>query len=117
MKYIKTYESKESDEIEDFIDYVMDFYGANWEKSPEDYDEDPLFGKHKITRELIEEYVYDYVNKRKRIGVWGPGDSFDREIFRDLLRFKLGIAKLDQLEYNIRPYITHFEKDADKYNL
>jgi hypothetical protein len=84
------------------------------------YAEDNVFALYfhnKLTREIIKKYVDDFVSKRIELEMWGGGDSFDREVFRDVLFFKLDIGNLDELEYDIRPYLTEFEIDTNKYNL
>ena len=71
MKYIKLFERKI--EIEDFIKYMLNSY-------EKDGTFDYIFQRQPLTRKIVKKYVYDYVKKRKKIGVWGGGDGFDREI-------------------------------------
>ena len=107
MKYIKTFEDKQEKEI--FINYMLNNYGEDgvWSET----------FNPPLTIDIIEKYIDKFIKKRKLLGLWGFGDSFDRENFRDYLLFKLGQKKLSELEYNIRHYLTELEIETDKYNL
>ena len=112
MKYLKAYEVH-SDKKKlllrnQFVDYVSKFYTSN-----------DLYGSifnYKLTVKDIEKYVDFFIEKR---GDSFEGDSFDREIFRDFLLFKLGYSGLDQLEYtsSVKGLLTDLEINANKYNI
>jgi hypothetical protein len=114
MRYIKKYEKisselEELEEREDFVDYMMTFYGPDGIID---------FFKGKLTRNVVEKYVDDFIKKRKELRKW-EGDTLDREYFRDVLFVKLGMYKLGEIEYRneIRPYLTDLEIDVNNYNL
>jgi hypothetical protein len=115
MRYLKTFENNDYDADQDqqrvidtFIEYMMSVYGKNG-----------YFNLYfnKLTKKDVKKYVYDYVKKSISLHEWGFGDTFDREKFRDLLLFKLGLKKLDELEYDIKKYLNDFEIDVNNYNL
>jgi hypothetical protein len=111
MKHLDGFENKIR---KDFINYMLEFYGSNGIRS------DVFDGK--LTKDIIEKYVDDFIEKRKKLIVWSNGDSFDREFFRDVLLIKLDICY--NTEYDVREYLTKKEieelpikKDTEKYNL
>ena len=116
MKYLRLFEKyKDKERLGQhlwrernfFVDYMMNYYN----------EEDGIMGQF-LNREIIEKYVDDFIKKRKELNQW-DGDSFDRELFRDILLIKLGIQKIHETEYKngILPYLTDLERDAIKYNL
>jgi hypothetical protein len=119
MKHIKLFEDypkpDDEDEVrEEFINYVLDYYGPDGTWS-EFFDE-------KLTKEIILKYVDKFIRTRTKLQMWVRGDSFDREFFRDVLFIKLGIEY--DTEYDVGQYLTEeerkkveIEKNAKKYNL
>ena len=83
-----------SDMLTDFTDYVFSFYG---DKKEALY---PLFNVEtdkQVDKEDILGATYDYlheINKRNdEYFTWGDGDSLDRERVRDILVIKYGYDK------------------------
>ena len=107
MKYIKKFETIDNNERKYFLKYMNDYYGINDGIMP-------IF-----TKDEIENYIDDYMNKRDKLGTWGGADSFDREVYRDYLLFKYKHINLGNLEHGnqLRDYFTEEEINASKYNL
>ena len=106
--------STSPEEKEVFMMYFFNYYSQDY----------GFFGNTfpkniKIDRELILKYVDFFIRRRKELRMWGRGDTFDREVFRDFLLVKLGIRKLDEVEYSnqVVDYLTDLERDIYKYNL
>jgi len=111
MKHLDGFESVIR---KNFINYMLEFYGPYGIRS------DIFDGK--LTKDIIERYVDDFIEKRIVSKVWDNGDSFDRELFRDVLLIKLDICY--NTEYDVKNYLTKKEveelpmkKDTEKYNL
>ena len=71
--------------LEDFVDYVFDFYGA----------EDAIYPMG-ATKRQITDATLDYLDQcRDNADLWGYGDSLDRERVRDILigKFNLSFPK------------------------
>jgi len=107
---VNYYPSQDQYEREQFILYLLQFY------------EESDYFKGLFTRKTVEKYIDAFINKRKKFGVWGGGDSFDREYFRDMMLIKLDIWY--DTEYDVTPYLTKKEqeelpikKNVNKYNL
>ena len=115
MKYIKTYEYVKKDEKERFINYMLSYYGPGTTYYTE-------FFENKLNRDILQKYVNRFIEKRKKLNMWGGGDSLDREVFRDFL---LVVMDIDyNIEFDVYPYLTKKEineiplkRDAKKYNL
>ena len=80
------YRLPNASEISDFKNYVKDFYGKD-----EIYDE--FFPPNGATNEEINKAVKTYVKWATENDKWGGGDSFDREITRDIMFYNRGIRK------------------------
>tara|TARA_Y100001970_G_scaffold238119_1_gene299127 strand:+ start:90 stop:419 length:330 start_codon:yes stop_codon:yes gene_type:complete len=83
-----------SDMLDEFTDYVYSFYG---DKKEALY---PLFNVEtdkQVDKQDILSATYDYlheINKRNDdLFTWGDGDSLDRERVRDILVIKYGYDK------------------------
>jgi len=111
MKNIKSFEGysiskKDISRKDQFVDYFLGFYGS-----------DGIYGNffdNKLTSETVNKYIDEFI---KNIKGDFDGDSFDRELFRDVLLVKLGICNARQVEYNIDSLLTELEVDTAKYNL
>lgn len=67
-------------EIDEFVDYVLKFYGEN----------DSLYGKdffppNGVSRGRVEKAVMHYLNNLSEDCEWGNGDSLDRERVREIM--------------------------------
>lgn len=109
------YEKIDKEERDKFKEYIFNYYGQ--------YGMFDFF-KGKLTRRVIAKYVSKFIDTRKKLGLWGGGDSLDRETFRDVLLVKLDLdynTPGRTSAYNIQPYLdaylTKVEKDVKKYNL
>tara|TARA_B100000427_G_scaffold160446_1_gene133430 strand:- start:370 stop:600 length:231 start_codon:yes stop_codon:yes gene_type:complete len=68
--------------LEDFVDYVFDFYGS----------EDAIYPMG-ATKRQITDATLDYLDQcRDNADLWGYGDSLDRERVRDILINKFNLA-------------------------
>ena len=83
-----------SDMLTDFTDYVFSFYG---DKKEALY---PLFNVEtdkQVDKKDILSATYDYLNmineRNDEYFTWGDGDSLDRERVRDILVIKYGYDK------------------------
>ena len=83
-----------SDMLTDFTDYVFSFYG---DKKEALY---PLFNVEtdkQVDKQDILSATYDYLNmineRNDDLFTWGDGDSLDRERVRDILVIKYGYDK------------------------
>ena len=72
--------------MDDFIDYVWSFYGAN----------DALYPIKGLTKRMIAEAAWLYLQMCSSPAFphmnWGDGDSLDREHVRDILLEKFNLA-------------------------
>ncbi len=95
---------------EKFLKYFYNFYNGNYFID--------VFGV-KLTKNIIKKYLPEFIKKRLELNMWGGGDSFDREVFRDYLLYKLNILPLNQLEFTelVKKHLSDVELDAIKYNL
>ena len=124
MKHVTIFENFDTEEEkvlrvtevmrDNFINYVLDFYGPEgaWDE----------FFDGKLTKDVILKYIDKFIRTRTRLSMWGRGDSFDREMFRDVLLIKLGITYDTVLD--VSQYITAEErrkvelvKNKNQYNL
>lgn len=112
MKHLKAFE-KILSERDMFVRYILSFYGPNGTWSE--------FFDHKLTQKTVEDNVDKFIKKR---GKDFDGNSFDRELYRDILLVKTGILGVDSTETNVRPYFTKSElkkaellHKSNKYNL
>ena len=83
-------------EIEEFTDYVFDFYGGS----------DPLWDffkddKKPVTRAEIKSNTEKLL---KTEHPWGGGDSFDREMVRDMMFITRGIKENLEYEFGLKKY-------------
>jgi len=113
MKHLKVFESFRSGISNDFVDYMIGFYGPNeiWGN----------FFNDNLTRDIVEKYVDSFIKKR---GHDFEGDSFDREMYRDILLVRMGISDINEVELNVKSFFTESELkkaellyQANKYNL
>lgn len=97
-----------SDEVAYFKNYVKDFYGEG-----EIYSEffPPVGVSSKEVNLAVNQYI-DYCKTKDDLWEWRGGDSFDREIVRDIMLYNRGTKK--GLEYQ-RAIKEIFGKDKKEY--
>ena len=88
-------------EIKDFKKYVKEFYGKG-----EIYQE--FFPKSGATNVEIDKAVNMYVDYAStKEDQWGGGDSFDREIVRDIMLYNRGSKKALEFEKVVKKVVAH----------